>query len=336
VKTTNTLSLVLFVVLFCTVASFGQQGGGGVANTHALSLPGKDWSLELSLPNFAVRETETSPDGRARRFYASNERDGYHFSVAISPAAREGDGKVLRALALDGLSQSPFKMDDLKQSEYREMPTVEYLVKEFRGQQVNQKHFNAYISRDGAWIDIHLSKMLFKEGDEKMFYSILDSVRFVEGAKSAAVAVSSPALMEQLGEGSRYFMQGDFKKAIAPYREALELEKKSPQLDKNLWRVLIDNLGMSYGITGDLKSARETFEYGLSKDPTYPMFHYNMACTYAEMDDLDNAIASLKKAFAYKQNMIPGEEMPDPSNDDSFKRFSKNEKFRAALKEIGR
>ena len=58
------------------------------------------------------------------------------------------------------------------------------------------------------------------------------------------------------------------------------------KLDKTLWYVLIDNLGMSYGITGDLQEAKETFDYGVSKDPTYPLFYYNLACTYAEMNDV--------------------------------------------------
>jgi hypothetical protein len=69
---------------------------------------------------------------------------------------------------------------------------------------------------------------------------------------------------------------------------------------------------MAYGVTGDLKPAKETFEYGLSEDPQYPMFYCNMACTCAEMNDLQNTMAYLKKAFEYKANVIRGEGMPDP------------------------
>jgi tetratricopeptide (TPR) repeat protein len=97
---------------------------------------------------------------------------------------------------------------------------------------------------------------------------------------------------------------------------------------------MVDNLGMAYGISGDLKKAKETFEYGLSKDPKYPMFHYNMACTYAEMNDVDQAIMYLKKAFENKENMIKGEKFPDPWRDDSFQRFMNNDKFVNALKEM--
>ena len=144
----------------------------------------------------------------------------------------------------------------------------------------------------------------------------------------------SPEVMAYMKEGSAFYVKNDFKNAIGPYSKALELEKKQSSLDKTLWHVLVDNLGMSYGITGDLKKAKETFEYGLSKDDKYPMFYYNLACTYAEMNDLENTITQLKRAFEYRQNMLAGERIPDPSKDDSFQRFMRNERFLAVLDEL--
>jgi tetratricopeptide (TPR) repeat protein len=155
-------------------------------------------------------------------------------------------------------------------------------------------------------------------------------------AQETSAQKANPETMEYMQQGSAFYLQGDFKKAIPPYQKAFDLEKEKPTIDKTLWRVLVDNLGMSYGISGDLKKAKETFEYGLSKDPKYPMFHYNMACTYAEMQDVDKTIVYLKQAFEYKENMIKGESMPDPSTDSSFQRFLKNEKFVKALKELNR
>lgn len=160
------------------------------------------------------------------------------------------------------------------------------------------------------------------------------SVVAQDKAAENSKAETAEATLEYLREGSVFYLKDDYKKAIKPYQKALDLEKQTPTLDNTLWRVLVDNLGMSYGITGDLTNAKETFEYGLSKDPDYPMFHYNMACTYAEMNDEDQAITYLKTAFKNKDNMIEGEEMPDPATDDSFTRFMKDEKFLKALKEI--
>ena len=103
--------------------------------------------------------------------------------------------------------------------------------------------------------------------------------------------------MQYVGQGSAAYLKQDYKKAIQLYGKALELEKKEPTLEKDIWRVLVDNLGMSYGISGDNKKAKEIFEYGLSKDDKYPMFYYNLACAFAEMNDLDNAIINLKHFY---------------------------------------
>lgn len=141
-------------------------------------------------------------------------------------------------------------------------------------------------------------------------------------------------VMALVREGSAHYLDRDFEKAIDPYQKALDLEKEKRTLDKTLWRVLVDNLGMAYGITGKLDQAMETFAYGISKDPDYPMFYYNMACTYGEKKDMDHAIEYLKLAFARRENMIKGESMPNPATDSSFADFMQDEKFQAALKEL--
>ena len=96
----------------------------------------------------------------------------------------------------------------------------------------------------------------------------------------------------------------------------------------------MDNLGMAYGITGDIKSSHAVFEYGISKEPTYPLFHYNMACGYGELGDEENAIKHLRNAFKNKANMIAGERFPDPMTDSSFEKFRDSEKFKKSVAEM--
>jgi tetratricopeptide (TPR) repeat protein len=145
-----------------------------------------------------------------------------------------------------------------------------------------------------------------------------------------------PAVRSLVDQGSRFVVQGDFKSAIAPYQEALNREKAKRTLGQTHWRVLVDNLGQAYGISGDLKKAKATLEYGISKDPKYPMFHYNLACTYAEMNDVDSAINSLRKAYENKQNMNKGDRFPNPWTDNSLKKLVDNDKFNNALMELTR
>jgi len=72
----------------------------------------------------------------------------------------------------------------------------------------------------------------------------------------------------------------------------------------------------------------------VKEDPEYPMFHYNLACTFAEAGDLEKSLASLRTAFKHRKNVNPGEAMPDPLKDDSFKRFLDDGRFKQGIEEI--
>lgn len=163
------------------------------------------------------------------------------------------------------------------------------------------------------------------------------SIRAQDAAGIPRCATEKDEVSQLWCEGGALFIQGSptaYTKAIVPYSRALALEQKHRVLSRDAWLVLIDNLGMAYGITGDLLKAKETFEYGLSKEPTYPMFYYNLACVSAEGGDEVKTIENLNHAFALRSNVIAGEPMPDPATDDSFQRFMHSARFVAALKKL--
>ena len=87
---------------------------------------------------------------------------------------------------------------------------------------------------------------------------------------ACSIVLSSSAFaqktsLQYVAEGSRYYLDRDYKKAIPPYQKALDLEKKERKLEKNIWIVLVDNLAMAYGISGDIKNSMSVLEYGISK-----------------------------------------------------------------------
>ncbi len=150
----------------------------------------------------------------------------------------------------------------------------------------------------------------------------------------ASSAAAQKTSLQYAAEASNYYLEGNYKKAILLYQKAVDLEKKERKLEKNIWIVVVDNLAIAYGITGDIKSSMSVLEYGISVEPTYPLFYYNMACGYGELADEDNAILWLRLAFKHKANMIPGEQFPIPETDSSFAKFRDSEKFQKAVAEM--
>jgi tetratricopeptide (TPR) repeat protein len=117
--------------------------------------------------------------------------------------------------------------------------------------------------------------------------------------------------------------------AAAPmFEEALARLRNEPSAaTKDGKRILIDQAGMSYGISGQIGKARTIFEKAVAEDPEYPLYYYNLACADAEENKLPDARLHLQQAFARQGNMVAGETMPDPTKDDSFLPHRSNRDF---------
>lgn len=125
--------------------------------------------------------------------------------------------------------------------------------------------------------------------------------------------------------------------AAAPvYEKALSKLNEDSSSTKTMKRVITDQAGMSYGMSGNISKARAIFEKAAAADPDYPLYYYNLACADAEEKNLAGAKKHLQEAFDRKANVIPGESMPDPTQDDSFLPYRNNKEFWTFLQGLGR
>lgn len=320
------------VLLILTVASLARPQTAKPKDSVSVSFPGKNWGIRIDSPGFAVETEAPKGDGRVY-LLANNSKTGIVLSVTLEESKDGADSKTCPDFLrkrVDGLSE--LGVTGVKASEINSMAVIEYLLPKPQGIPIQQKNFVVCTAKEDVYIDVHLSKVQFQPSDEALFLDVLTQLHVSDGATSAASkpqgASEARTSSDYFAEGSRYYAANDFKAAIGPYEKALSLEKQQRQLTKNYWRVLVDNLGMAYGITGDLDHSEATFNYGTSQDPDYPMFYYNLGCAAAERNDMNKAMGYLRKAFALKANSIPGEGIPDPRQDDSFQRFMSNDQFR--------
>jgi hypothetical protein len=118
-----------------------------------------------------------------------------------------------------------------------------------------------------------------------------------------------------------------FEAALVKLKENPDTPAKMMRDAKTATRVVTDQAGMAYGMSGNLQKARSLFEKAIVEDPDYPMYYYNLACADAEEKNLAGARNHLQQAFARKANVISGEAMPDPTKDDSFLPYRDNKDF---------
>ena len=317
---------LLLVSLLCGCA-VGQTQHGLVK----MAVPNTPGALQIDVGNIPVEQTLRS-DGKEVKLFGSDEQSGFAISVFLQHVTFAPTAVSCRQTWWGTTKEAPgMRRDNVKLTESGDMARVDYDVPEFQGRQVNQHSVHAYFGAGVECAEVHLSKLLYQPQDDALFAPILSSVRLV--ADAAPPTTAAPANTADAGswslfqKGSQFFVAENYPTAAQYYQQALDLEKQSRSLNETYFKVLVDNLGMAYGISGDLEKSRTTLQYGVSQYPDYPMFHYNLACGYGEQGKMNEALAELKLTYKYKAKMIPGETIPDPLKDDSFRFFANNDKF---------
>lgn len=322
------LPIARVAVFHVTGYAMAQQAAPEAPAIRA-GFEGKPWAVQLIAPGFELQRNGVRPDGRV---YLLARRGAFGLSIMLEKVhGTATDDGCVKTFAARAKGNSAFKPVEVTQSRLGKVPTLEYLIAEAGGVQVRQKSLLGCLAREDVYADIHLSKMRYDPADREELLAILSSASIIAvdpASNAQPPTVSSLDLMEA---GSRFFLRRDYGKAIASYQPALDLEEKEQKLTPTLWRVLIDNLAMAYGLSGNEGAAEKVLKYGISKDPAYPMFYYLMADVadvYGERNDLNKAMEYPRLALANKENVNAGEALPDPLEDDSFKRFRKNAEFR--------
>lgn len=322
----NRLLVIPILLLAFSLAGSAQLKKGVTRYT----LPGKTGAMQIVLGDLKVERTELSVDG-PRIGVAGGGESGLTMSIFVKPAEKPGPSTVCRdtwwprtETATTGELKTPLEGKRL----YRKGPlaVVEFFVSRFQSRSINEKSVHAYLAAGELWVEIQLSRKQYKPQDQAMFDRILNSVE--------ALPTYVNTSRDYAGFGGYFFAKDDYADAARYYQQAFDLEKKSPALDQNGLEVLIDELAAARLATHDLQSAQAAIQYGISRYPAYPLFYYNLAAVYAELDRVEDCIEQLRIAYKHKANLISGEVFPDPLTDGYFRKFNRNEKFVKAVGEM--
>ncbi|HEX8178711.1 MAG TPA: hypothetical protein VF525_04125 [Pyrinomonadaceae bacterium] len=364
-STRATVALIA-LLLISAASALAQQPGA--TDIHRLSLPGKAWALDVDLNGFTTSPAELMTDLPANMRFAATIRlisqpkpkagpddDAYTLTalskpegrvdhlamltIRLEPAQMKGDATTLRADIIDRQIKSRrASKSDIKTLEYKQIPIVSYKIPavisidgfaEFSMQGPPMRGLVAYLVQDDTWIIINYVGQPLKEGDEKQFYALLDSIKITDTTHPANS-------FDYAHLGRTAYQLKDYPKAVEAFSKALVLEHQQRQLSTAQWRALVEDTADALGAMGDRARAQAVLEYGVGSEPTYPYFHLGLARLHASLHDLDQTIASLQKAYENGQNghKFIGGPLPDPMHDPAFAAFQKDPRFRDAVKQM--
>ena len=166
---------------FCVALILSQT----VANAASLeekrigfTVPAAPWTLTLPEDNFVVAEQQIKPDGRYGYFFITDDVRHLNVSMYIEPVGNCNDSKSCRDMVWKLGNPAWGKPKNVIQSQIGDVSFLEFLVPSFQGQPVQQQNMYAEFVVDGFWVDLHISKVLYKPEEHELFERTVKSIKF--------------------------------------------------------------------------------------------------------------------------------------------------------------
>ena len=142
-----------------------------------LNAPAAPWVLSFPAADFKRAERKIRPDGAAY-FYLVDEKSDLNVSMYIEPVKDCDSSKACRDMIWKAGNPSWGSPQNVVQSEIGDVSYVEFMVPEFQGQPVRQQNMYAEFVVDRFWVDLHISKVLYKPADHSLFEEFVKSIKF--------------------------------------------------------------------------------------------------------------------------------------------------------------
>lgn len=96
--------------------------------------------------------------------------------------------------------------------------------------------------------------------------------------------------------GRKFYVDGDYEKAVASYKE--EINKKPSSAEAHF------NLALAYGKLGQHDNEISAYEESIKLMPSNPITHFNLGNAYVDKGDKHKAIEALKQAINLRPDYL--------------------------------
>jgi len=136
------------------------------------------WFMRIAGEGFKITQEKLSPDGTRAYFLMQNETTHVTASVFIEPADKCKTSKECRDMVLN--AGNPGWIDPINKvsAEIGNVSYFEFLIPTFQNQPIQQQNMYAEFVENGYWVDLHISKVLYKKEDHVLFEDMVKSVKF--------------------------------------------------------------------------------------------------------------------------------------------------------------
>lgn len=172
--------ILLSLLLLVHSSALGQTDEKRLSFTIA-SAP---WTMTLPAGDFVMMREQYKSEGEGAYYYIVEQKQNLNVSFFIEPVSKCKTSKTCRDMIWKAGNPNWENPQDVVQSEIGEVSIFEFMVPSFRGQPVQQQNMYAEFVVDNFWVDLHISKVLYKPSERELFARLIKAIRFEPKKKS--------------------------------------------------------------------------------------------------------------------------------------------------------
>jgi hypothetical protein len=132
----------------------------------------------LPAADFEIARRQMKQDGNGVYFHLTDKKQNINLSMFIEPATRCKDSKSCRDMVWKTGNPAWVNLQNVVQSEIGDISYFEFLIPSSQGMQIRQQNMYAQFVVEGYWVDMHISKVLYKPEEHRLFERLVKSVKF--------------------------------------------------------------------------------------------------------------------------------------------------------------
>ena len=211
----------LFVTVCFAVLATAQV----IQDRIQVTTPTAPWTLVFEGEKISLRDAKIKASEASGYFLMIDDRNQVNFSLYIEPVENCKTADSCRDYILAAGNPAWGKYQDLAKGSVGNFSYFEFYRPEVQGQPVKMLDMYAQFVEKGYWIDLHISKVLYKKEDHALFENLIKGIKFVpKDAKEAAV----PADDEKIAAAATGWLKlWDSQKCKETYDGLTSLSKDS-------------------------------------------------------------------------------------------------------------
>ncbi|HJS50770.1 MAG TPA: DUF4019 domain-containing protein [Pyrinomonadaceae bacterium] len=255
------VSISLTILLVLQVFAAGQAVTQDEIRLTTAEAP---WVMVIEGNGLDIKTVKVKPGGAYFLLYPNKHE--LNISLFIEPVEKCRTSDECRDFVLNAGNPAWGKFQGVTKAKIGPFSYFEFYRPEVQGQPLKMQDMYAEYVADGYWVDLHLSKVLYKKEDRSLFEKLVNSVRFVP--KTGASVNNERSFEPIVKSAENWLVNWDATKCGESYSSLTSISKSA--VTGQLWTEYCESVHKGLGKLKSRKLIATAYTSSLPTKPDHP------------------------------------------------------------------